>query len=75
MRTASASLAFNTAAVLQKGRVDAVKSGRGIQLELEEDLADWQVEIITAVVEALNRETENEEVGTSDFLFLNDCAA
>lgn len=63
VRTASASLAFNAAAVLQKERVDAVKSGRGIQSESEDDLADWQVEVMTAVVEALNREKENEEVG------------
>jgi len=68
VRTASASLAFNTAAVLQKARVDAVKSGRGVQSE-EADLADWQIEIITAIVEALNRELENEEVGTLGFLF------
>ena len=63
VRTGSASLAFNMAAVLQKERVDAVKSGRGIRADSEDDLADWQVEVMTAVVEALDREKENEEVG------------
>lgn len=60
VRTASASLAFNIAAVLQKDRIDAVKSGQDIQFASD---ADWEIEIITAVVEALNREKENEEVG------------
>ena len=53
--------------MLQKARVDAVKSGRDVQSE-EADLADWQIEIITAIVEALNREIENEEVGVLEFL-------
>lgn len=65
VRTASASLAFNTAAVLQRDRVIAVKSshGGGILAESEEDVAEWEIEVITAVVEALHRENENEEVG------------
>ncbi|KAF9525052.1 PPPDE putative peptidase domain-containing protein [Crepidotus variabilis] len=61
VRTASASLAFNVAAVLQKDRVDGVRSG-GIQLDNEEDLADWEVEVVTAVIEAVDREKESEEV-------------
>lgn len=61
VRTASASLAFNIAAVVQKDRVEAVKSGQDIQLASD---ADWEIEVITAIVEALNREKENEEVGS-----------
>lgn len=68
MRTASASLAFNIAAVLQKERVDAMKSGRRMQVDSETDLGDWEIEVITAVVEALDREKENEEVGMSSFI-------
>ncbi len=67
VRTASASLAFNIAAVLQKERVDAVKSGRGTQVDSEMDLGDWELEVITAVIEALDREKENEEVGMCSF--------
>lgn len=63
VRTAAASLAFNAAAVLQKVRVECVRTGKGIRLEDEEDLADWEVEVATALVEALEREKENEEVG------------
>ena len=63
VRTASASLAFNIAAVLQKERVDTMKSGRSMQVDSETDLGDWEIEVITAVVEALDREKENEEVG------------
>ncbi|KAJ3516963.1 hypothetical protein NLJ89_g788 [Agrocybe chaxingu] len=62
VRTASASLAFNVAAVLQKDRVEAVRSGRGIQADSEDELGDWQVEMVSAVIEALHREKENEEV-------------
>ncbi len=61
VRTASASLAFNIAAVVQKDRVNAIKSGQDIQLASD---ADWEIEVITAIVEALNREKENEEVGS-----------
>ncbi|KAF8158518.1 thioredoxin family protein [Crassisporium funariophilum] len=62
VRTASASLAFDVAAVLQKTRVDSIKSGRGIRAEAEEEFADWEVEMVSAIVEALDREKENEEV-------------
>jgi len=63
VRTASASLAFNVAAVLQKERVEAVRTGRGIQPDSEDDLGDWEVEMVSAAIEALDRENENEEVG------------
>ena len=63
VRTASASLAFDIAAVLQRERVDCVRTGKGIQPDSEGDLGDWQVEVVTAILEALDREKENEEVG------------
>lgn len=62
VRTAAASLAFNVAAYLQKGRVDKVKNGGGEVQGIEED-GDWEVEMVSAVVEALNREKSSEEVG------------
>ncbi|EDR13188.1 uncharacterized protein LACBIDRAFT_188295 [Laccaria bicolor S238N-H82] len=55
VRTAAASLAFNVAAVLQKPRVEAVRTGR--RLDEPDD-----VEMVSAVVEALDREKDNEEV-------------
>ncbi|KDR82390.1 hypothetical protein GALMADRAFT_237672 [Galerina marginata CBS 339.88] len=62
VRTSSASLAFDIAAVLQKERVESVKLGRGIRADSEEYLADWEVEMVSAILEALDREKENEEV-------------
>lgn len=59
VRTAAASLAFNVAAFIQKGRVAKV---RGETVEAFED-EDWEVEIVSAVVEALDRETASEDVG------------
>ncbi|KAF4617546.1 hypothetical protein D9613_005689 [Agrocybe pediades] len=62
VRTASASLAFNIAAVIQKDRVESVRTGRGIQADSEDYLADWEVETVSAILEAYDREKENEEV-------------
>jgi len=64
VRTAAASLAFDVSTVLQKSRVEAVKSGRGIGAygAAEGGFADWEVEMVSAVIEALDREKENEEV-------------
>ncbi|TFK39368.1 DUF862-domain-containing protein [Crucibulum laeve] len=73
VRTAAASLAFNAAAVLQKARVDAVRTGRGIQAENEVADEDWEVEVISAIMEAIDREKESEEVVhrlTASFAFL-----
>ncbi|KAJ3733325.1 PPPDE putative peptidase domain-containing protein [Lentinula guzmanii] len=61
VRTASASLVFNAAAFLQKGRVDAVKNGGGSgKRDIEDE--DWEIEISSAVVEAIDREKANEDV-------------
>ncbi|KAG5643058.1 hypothetical protein DXG03_001615 [Asterophora parasitica] len=58
VRTAAASLTFNVAAYLQKGRVEKVKGGASAVQEDE----DWEVEMVSAVVEALDREITSEEV-------------
>lgn len=70
VRTSASSLAFNVAAVLQKERVESVRSGKGIRADSEEYLADWEVEIVSAIIEAIDREKENEEVGESPNRFL-----
>lgn len=73
VRIAAASLAFNAAAWVQRGRVartrgDAVQvNGAG---EGDED-EDWEVELVTAVVEALGNETDSEDAGKS--LLFYDC--
>ncbi|KZP33435.1 DUF862-domain-containing protein [Athelia psychrophila] len=60
VRTAAASLAFNIAAYFQKRRVDQLKgqdSGGG-----GEEAGEWEVEIVSAVIEAIDRERASEEV-------------
>ena len=61
VRTAAASVAFDVAAFLQKSRVDQVH-GAGAAAALEED-GDWEVELVSAVLEALSGESESEDVG------------
>jgi len=61
VRTAAASLVFNVAAYLQKGRVNKERNP-GADEEIVED-GDWEVELISSVIEALGRETGSEEVG------------
>lgn len=62
VRTAAASLAFNVAGYFQKQHVEKVKSGLGITLDGEED-SDWEVEMVSAIMEAIDREKGSEEVG------------
>lgn len=62
VRTAAASLAFNAAAVVQKARIEKVRSGGNGQFVEHED-EDWQVEMISALTEALDREKGSEDVG------------
>ncbi|KAF8517353.1 thioredoxin family protein [Hysterangium stoloniferum] len=65
VRTAAASLAFNIAAHQQRPLVEAVKNGRkgdDVPDNAEgEGQGDWEVEVVSAVVEALRKE-ENEDV-------------
>ncbi|KAG6848785.1 hypothetical protein H0H93_014029, partial [Arthromyces matolae] len=51
-------LTFNVAAYLQKGRVDNLR-GAGAQVPEDED---WEVEMVSAAVDALDREVDSEEV-------------
>jgi hypothetical protein len=64
VRTAAASVAFNVAACLQRRRVDRVKAGRSDAVRDELD-GDWEVELASATVEAIQRETKSEDVGNS----------
>ncbi|KAI0056556.1 DUF862-domain-containing protein [Artomyces pyxidatus] len=63
VRVSAASVAFNLAAWVQRGRVARAKgeeAGNGIG-ESEED-GEWEVEIVSAVVEALGTEAESEDI-------------
>jgi hypothetical protein len=61
MHVASASLAFNVGAWVQKGRVARIKGDvvHGIH-EREED-GEWEVKLVSAVAEALAGEEESED--------------
>ncbi|KAF5360784.1 hypothetical protein D9756_004593 [Leucocoprinus leucothites] len=63
VRTAASSMTFNVAAWLQNGRIEAVRSGKGIQGDAIGEDEEWELELVSAIVEALGRETGNEEVG------------
>lgn len=65
VRTTAASLAFNIAALCQKPRVEAQRAGRrGEEVAGDEQgEGDWEVEMVSAVVEALRTETASEDVG------------
>ena len=66
VRTAAASLAFNIAAHYQRPLIEAQRNGkRGdpVADNENEGQGDWEVEIVSAVVEALEREKQSEEVG------------
>ena len=62
VKNASASLIFNYSAALQRNRVESTigttMHSKSIQLDEDED---WEVEIVSAVIEALKREEENED--------------
>jgi len=73
VKNASASLIFNYSAALQKNRVDSAigPAMRGTSIPIDED-EDWEVEIVSAIIEALRREKENEEFGESNMGYLFD---
>ncbi|KAL1745277.1 PPPDE putative peptidase domain-containing protein [Schizophyllum fasciatum] len=60
VRTAAASVAFNAAAALQRARVESVQSGGGGYADGEDE--DWEIEMVSAVVEALDKERASEDV-------------
>ncbi|KIK57138.1 hypothetical protein GYMLUDRAFT_75661 [Collybiopsis luxurians FD-317 M1] len=62
VRMAAASLVFNGAAWVQKGRVEAVRSGGGVEGKRDVEDEDWEVEMVSAVVEAVDREKGSEDV-------------
>ncbi|KAH9927057.1 DUF862-domain-containing protein [Amylocystis lapponica] len=59
VRTAAASVAFNVAAFLQKGRIEGL---RGASVGGEDEDGEWEVEMVSAVLEALSKEVQSEEV-------------
>ena len=64
VRVAAASLAFNVGAWVQRSRVARIKgeeAGDGIRAD-EED-GEWEVELVSAVAEALAGEDESEDAG------------
>ena len=69
VRTAAASLAFNVSVYVQKPRVEKVRGGRrGDDDDDDDEKSDgeeeWEVEIVSAVVEAVRSERMSEDVGT-----------
>jgi hypothetical protein len=68
VQTAAASLAFNAAGWVQRGRVGRVQgtlavNGVGDGMSEDEEDEEWEVEMISAVVEAIEREGSTEDVG------------
>ncbi|KLO17281.1 DUF862-domain-containing protein [Schizopora paradoxa] len=61
VRTAAASLVFNMAAFYQAPRMEALRSGRRGEAEEEGD-GEWEVELLSAVLEAIKMEESNEDV-------------
>ncbi|KAJ8080411.1 hypothetical protein PM082_017244 [Marasmius tenuissimus] len=64
VRNAAASLTFNMAAFLQNRRMEGVRnggSGAGVEKNGMED-EDWEVEMVSAIVEAIDREKSAEDV-------------
>lgn len=62
VRTAAASLAFDVAAYVQKGRLEQVRRRYGPFAAADED-GEWEVEVVSAVLEALRNETQSEDIG------------
>jgi desumoylating isopeptidase 1 len=64
VRTAAAGLAFNIAAFYQGPLMEYHRNGlRGSAAPDENVDGDWQVELVSALVEALRNEVQSEEVG------------
>ena len=66
VRVAAASLAFNVGAWVQKGRVARVKGEEDATIDgirAGEEDGEWEVELVSAVTEALANEEESEDAG------------
>jgi len=62
VRVAAASLAFNVGAWVQKGRVARIKGSDAVDgIRVGEEDAEWEVELVSAVTEALGSEEESED--------------
>ena len=70
VRTAAASLAFNIAAYYHAPRIESQRSEKRGETPLE-DLADgeWEIEVVSAIVEALRTERSSEDVSEYNFYF------
>lgn len=65
VRVAAASVAFNVAAWVQRGRVARLTgsgTGKGDEAKENEEDEERDTEIISAVIESINKESESEEV-------------
>ena len=62
VRTAAASLAFNVASFLQKGRLEAVRARYG-PFTGSDDEGEWEVELVSAVLEGIANEKQSEDIG------------
>ena len=69
VRTAAAGLAFDVAAALQRSRVERLRgaSTAGPAAVVVEEDEEWEVELVSAVLEALSNEVQSEEVGECCF--------
>jgi hypothetical protein len=64
VRVAAASLAFNVGGWVQKGRVARIKGEEVADgIRADEDDGEWEVELVSAVAEALAGEEESEDAG------------
>jgi len=63
VRVAAASLAFNVGAWVQKGRIARIKGGDDgvVGIRASEEDGEWEVELVSAVTEALANEEESED--------------
>jgi hypothetical protein len=59
VRTSAACLVFNLSAFLRNGRLESVRKGLGVEDRPEEE-GDWEMEMVSAVVEAIDGEKESE---------------
>jgi len=65
VRTAAASLAFNVSVFNHKDlREMEARNGRG-RTAFNQDIGEWEAEMVTALVEAFRRETSSEDTGMS----------
>jgi hypothetical protein len=69
VRVAAASLAFNVGAWVQRGRVTRIKGGDVVDgIRVDEEDGEWEVELVSAVTEALANEEESEDAGQFFFI-------